>query len=260
VAGWAIAWLANETKTMAKPWQSEAAKRILFLLPLLLIGKVPVRADLITTASVAAFNSDGSVTFFCSESGTTSAGCSTVVGSAGAGARYGEVAAGAQAREFGDGTGGVVALAAAVAEDRLTITGGTGPGTLQVSFHAGAHGTGSFGFLGFGCPPREGCFDDFVGLVPFAFGVPFDMTMSAEASGSFPPSTAAGPGGGASVGLDLFSVVDSQGRPIPNVRILAQSGTAYPSLILTTPEPSSLILFASGLGLLFSIGRRRLIG
>lgn len=240
---------------MAHPWQKEAAKRILFLFLLLLMKDLPVRASLITTASVAAFQGDYLVTL-CAERGTQFASCETPGGSADAEASYVGVSAFAQASGSVDG---ISSEAYAAAQDRLTITGGTGSAILNIPFQAGADDGSGVSFLGFTCFGRgSGCFGDFVELRPFTFGVPFNMTMWAAASGSYPPAGPFRQGGYAFINLYPFTVADSQGRPIPNVQILAQSGTAYP--FLTTPEPSTLILFASGLGLLFSIGRRRLIG
>lgn len=131
------------------------------------------------------------------------------------------------------------------------------PVTNNVVTGSGIGATGSFSGQVFGA------------VFPVVDGVPVQIEMSIAAfaelyCGSLPGNPTCGNGSGAALTdaydtavLNSITLVDANGNPIPGFTIASGSGASYTANgVAPVPEPSGLLLVASGLGLVAKRLRR----
>lgn len=234
------------------------------ILLFLTLGLQWAAGGLITSVSVDAMGATG-VLNNCTQNGTSAAGCTASVGTSVSGttqatAGYGSVTASIQGGAYAYG-GSVSVTSSATFTDTLTIFGGSGTGTLTLNEFLTTMGTGTLQTsLNSGAQPVT------VSLI-FAYGVPFTISLTAQASNSF--LGAYGDAGSLSVtrGLSSLSVSDATGKAVSGLTWSDTSGYGYTfasgtvqqpaamplrsaNNVLSTPEPSTWVLGVLGLALL----------
>lgn len=162
---------------------------------------------------------------------------------------------------------GDAGIAVSTWTDQFVITGGSGTGTVTFGDHI--HGSTSFGgywFFGF-CegtfcggtnnfyPYSASTVDTTVTQsITFTYGVPFLLSGVLEVDAGYHAEAYVA----ASVNFSSTAILDEVILP-GGATLQSESGTIYPLLSAdsTTPLPAALPLFASGLGVLGLLARRR---
>jgi hypothetical protein len=161
-------------------------------------------------------------------------------------------------------TGSFFAQTSVFLTDTITIAGGSGTGTLQVSVNV--HGTtGTTGEMRVDpCVAVSGAID--CGIGTFVYEIPFtaDLNVFIQPVNGFQLTVPAGSflihafGDFLNSADFSFLVLDSTGQPAGGTTITSnQDGFVYPQQLEAVPEPATLLLVGAGLAAVARSRRRR---